>query len=121
MAKPKCHICGYSFPKVDGPAHPQARTKDHVVPKCRGGKDKRPAHSFCNNMKGALDLTDDLAARIRRAYERFHLGTFPRLTDYEGLPCRVDPKTGRLIMFDPKTKRDIGKVPGLGVVKAPTQ
>lgn len=119
MPRPKCHICGYRFHPTGSPNHPLSKTMDHVVPKVLGGKEKKPAHFFCNNMKGAMELTEELRVRIKRCFERFHLGSLPSVIVHEGKTCRIDCKTGRLIEFDPKTRRDIGKVREMGLVKAP--
>ena len=62
---PICYICGGVAKQqkkndriywiVDGRGR---LTADHVIPKCRGGKEMRPACEKCNNEKGSKTIDE---------------------------------------------------------------
>lgn len=73
MTKPKrteCYLCGFAFrPKHGGKPHPLDRTKDHVIPKSRGGTNEASniqfAHQCCNYVKGSSYLCGTIFEQCR--------------------------------------------------------
>jgi 5-methylcytosine-specific restriction endonuclease McrA len=68
----KCFICGRQMRGTMNPSHPLRRTKEHIVPKSRGG-DSHPfnislSHSKCNEKRGNPIPTD---AQISEWSRRF--------------------------------------------------
>lgn len=69
-----CHICLLPIPDhLVNPGHPLFGTRDHVIPKSKGGRgwaNLAPAHRYCNPAKGCGEVTSHLmlkcGARIRK-------------------------------------------------------
>jgi len=66
-----CHLCDHPIIELTGPL---GLTKDHVIPKSKGGKNTKdnllPAHRICNHIKDDRDLTDELREECRKAFEK---------------------------------------------------
>ncbi len=65
-----CHICNYPIPHwVISPHHPLSYTRDHIIPLSKDGVRHRsntaPAHRFCNNRRGNLDVDYGLVSDCR--------------------------------------------------------
>lgn len=66
-----CFYCGDPFSYDGGRNGPDAPSRDHKIPQCRGGTDSLDnivtAHRRCNEDKGALDVEEYQAWREGRA------------------------------------------------------
>lgn len=69
-----CWLCGNPvtiLPDGAGNSHPLMFTKDHVIPRSRGGSggEKKPAHYICNVLRGPQNVTEDLRDACKRRYQ----------------------------------------------------
>lgn len=74
-----CHICLLPIPTtIVSKSHPLFGTRDHVIPKCKGGLRLKgnlaPAHFYCNQKKGhgyvTIGLMLGCAKQIKVELER---------------------------------------------------
>jgi len=70
-----CHLCKLPIPPcATHHSHPLHHSKDHVVPRSRGGNglpyNKWPAHRCCNSFRRDLPITPALRKRCRRIARR---------------------------------------------------
>lgn len=71
-----CHICRLRM-RFESPSdHPLSATFDHLIPR---SVEKAPyykrsnlklAHKLCNNLRGVLDIDDELRSRCKTAVEQ---------------------------------------------------
>ena len=74
-----CWICGLPFVgKSDNPAALR-RSKDHIIPRCKGGQsifgNLEWAHLCCNSWRGHEDVTE----RMRAEFKQEVMKAFPRV------------------------------------------
>ena len=72
---PLCHICLLPIPpNIVMPKHPLFGTKDHVVPRSKGGTNDAsnlaPAHYYCNQEKGVKEVTPQMMLYCTRVINR---------------------------------------------------
>jgi len=70
-----CHICLLPIPpNIVMPKHPLFGTKDHIVPRSKGGTNNAsnlaPAHYYCNQEKGVKEVTPQMMLRCTRVINR---------------------------------------------------
>lgn len=67
-----CWICGYGF-RDDILLGPLSKTKDHVIPKSKGGSNAwsniRAAHNRCNQIRKTKDVTPQLIRICKMAIQ----------------------------------------------------
>ena len=82
--RPICGICDLPIPMDALPDSPEQFSVDHIVPRCEGGaklgyENLRPAHRYCNALRG----TPFLKPKVRRRYELFLEGLRARYAEAE--------------------------------------
>jgi hypothetical protein len=66
----KCHLCGLEIPGWAGRSHPLRKSRDHVIPWSKGGRELpfncRPAHAYCNSYRKTAEITPELQRECRK-------------------------------------------------------
>jgi hypothetical protein len=77
-----CYLCGFGFGKTGN--HPLSKTKDHVIPRSRGGTNEASniqyAHQCCNYVKGSSYLCGKIFEQCREVAIRNGAGPKRDLT-----------------------------------------
>jgi len=68
-----CHLCGLAIPRWATQNHPLAASRDHLIPRARGGTglhgNTKSAHICCNSYRGHHPITDALRRECRTRAE----------------------------------------------------